>query len=86
LSHGPKIHIYLYRCQSADPQANATSSLGVSVGNGDLSLYDTLVNKVPLVEIVKPTTRQRLSIAPSAPELAAAEVELVQVLARERTL
>ena len=70
----------------ADPQANATSSLGVSVGNGDLSLYDTLVNKVPLVEIVKPTTRQRLSIAPSAPELAAAEVELVRVLAREKTL
>jgi chromosome partitioning protein len=70
----------------ADPQANATSSLGVRVGNGDLSLYDTLVNKVPLVEIVKPTTRQRLSVAPAAPELAAAEVELVQVLAREKTL
>jgi chromosome partitioning protein len=70
----------------ADPQANATSSLGVMLNNGELSLYDTLINKVPLAEIVKSTTRQRLSVAPAAPELAAAEVELVQALAREQTL
>ena len=70
----------------ADPQANATSSLGVTLNNGGLSLYDTLINKVPLAEIVKSTTRYRLSVAPAAPELAAAEVELVQALAREQTL
>lgn len=70
----------------ADPQANATSSLGIKSENGTLSLYDVLINKVPLAEVIKPTTRQRLSLVPSTPELAAAEVELVQVLARETML
>jgi chromosome partitioning protein len=71
----------------ADPQANATSSLGVNPAENDtLSLYDVLVNKVPLAEIVKPSKRDRLFIAPSAPELAGAEVELVQILAREMLL
>jgi chromosome partitioning protein len=70
----------------ADPQSNATSSLGVKLEEEALSLYDALVNKVPLSEIVRPTNRQRLTIVPAAPELAAAEVELVQMLARETLL
>lgn len=70
----------------ADPQANATSSLGVRQDGQGLSLYDTLVNKVPLADIIQPTARQRLSLVPAAPELAAAEVELVQMLARENML
>ncbi len=70
----------------ADPQANATSSLGITLENGNLSLYDTLINKVPLKEVIRPTSRQRLSIVPAAPDLAAAEVELVQMIARESTL
>jgi len=70
----------------ADPQANATSSLGVKLENGTLSLYDVLINKVPLAEVIKTTSRPRLSIIPSIPELAAAEVELVQMLARESML
>src|SRR5262245_17407718 len=70
----------------ADPQSNASSSLGIKPDEGMLSLYDALVNKVPMSEIIRPTSRQRLFIAPAAPELAAAEVELVQVLARETLL
>jgi len=70
----------------ADPQANATSSLGVKLENGTLSLYDVLINKVPLAEVIKTTSRPRLSIIPSIPELAAAEVELVQMMARESML
>lgn len=71
----------------ADPQANATSSLGVRPTDSDtLTLYDVLINKVPLAEIIKSTSRERLFVAPSAPELAAAEVELVQIIARERLL
>jgi len=70
----------------ADPQSNATSSLGVKLEEDELSLYDALVNKVPLSEIIRPTQRQRLAIVPSVPELAAAEVELVQMLARETLL
>jgi chromosome partitioning protein len=70
----------------ADPQSNATSSMGVQLDDGTLSLYDVLINKIPLTEIIKPTQRERLFVAPAAPELAAAEVELVQQLARESVL
>jgi len=70
----------------ADPQSNATSSLGVQMAEDDLSLYDAMVNKLPLAEIIKPTRRDRLFVAPAAPELAAAEVELVQQIARESIL
>lgn len=70
----------------ADPQSNATSSLGAKPDDNAPTLYDVLVNKVAMSEIVRPTSRQRLFIAPAAPELAAAEVELVQALTRETLL
>ncbi len=70
----------------ADPQSNATSSVGVKPAEEDLSLYDVLIDRIPLKETVKPTSRERLFVVPAAPELAAAEVELVQVLAREKLL
>lgn len=70
----------------ADPQSNATSSLGVELEDGDLSLYDVLIDNAELADIVKPTHRPRLWLAPADPELAAIEVELVQQIARERVL
>jgi len=70
----------------ADPQSNATSSVGVSAEEDGFSLYDALINKIPVSEIIKPTSRNRLFVVPAAPELAAAEVELVQLLARETFL
>lgn len=70
----------------ADPQSNATSSLGIDLAEGEPSLYDVLINKVSLAEIIKPAKRPRLAVAPASPELAAVEVELVQQIARERFL
>jgi len=70
----------------ADPQSNATSSIGVELGDGDLSLYDVFINKIPLADTIKSTHRERLFVAPAAPDLAAAEVELVQQMARENVL
>ncbi len=70
----------------ADPQANATSSVGVNLENSQTSLYDVLINKEPLTDAIQPASRERLSIVPATPELAAAEVELVQMLARETLL
>jgi chromosome partitioning protein len=70
----------------ADPQGNATSSLGIRLEDEALSLYDTLIDKRPLADIIRPTRRERLFLAPAGPDLAAAEVELVQMLARERYL
>jgi chromosome partitioning protein len=56
-----------------DPQANATSGLGLRA-NGSSS-YD-LLDGVPLAELVKPTSFDNLFLVPSKPELAGAAVEL----------
>ena len=68
----------------ADPQANATSSLGQrereSGGDG---LYGALVDERPLESAVVPTATGGLSLVPTTPSLAGAEVELVSVMARE---
>jgi chromosome partitioning protein len=69
-----------------DPQANATSSLGIDKRAVQPSTYDLLINKVPLAHIVRPTDRSRLSLAPSSPALAGATVELVNLPQREYRL
>ena len=58
-----------------DPQANATSGLGMRA-NGT-STYD-LLDGVPLSSLAKPTAFPNLSLVPSKPELAGAAVELSQ--------
>ena len=58
-----------------DPQANATSGLGMRA-NGTTS-YD-LLDGVPLRELAKPTPFANLFLVPSKPELAGAAVELSQ--------
>ncbi|MGD2145073.1 MAG: ParA family protein [Anaerolineae bacterium] len=60
-----------------DPQANATSSLGVDKRSVPLSTYDVLVGDVPFTSIVDSIDRFGLELAPSAPALAGATVELV---------
>src|SRR5437588_5279194 len=56
-----------------DPQANATSGLGMRA-NGS-STYD-LLDGAPLSELARPTRFQNLFLVPSRPELAGAAVEL----------
>jgi chromosome partitioning protein len=58
-----------------DPQANATSGLGMRA-NGT-STYD-LLDGAPLNELAKPTRFENLYLVPSKPELAGAAVELAQ--------
>jgi chromosome partitioning protein len=70
----------------ADPQANATSSLGVDASSLRHSLYDALINRVPLSEAIVPTAQPGLDLVPSAPALAGAEVEMVSISAREHLL
>lgn len=69
-----------------DPQANTTSSLGFDKNNLPLSIYDALINKIPLTEIILLTDHFCLELVPSTPALAGAEVELVGLLAREHLL
>ncbi len=70
----------------ADPQANASSSLGIEPASVRVSIYDALIRRRSLVEIAMPTIHPGLYLVPSAPALAGAEVEMVSVLAREYLL
>lgn len=69
-----------------DPQANATTSLGVDKNSLRRSIYDTIVAGAPLQHMLMLTQRLRLDLIPSTPALAGAEVELVGMMAREHRL
>jgi chromosome partitioning protein len=69
-----------------DPQANATSSLGIDKTQIAPSLYEALIEGVPITEVIISTRRPHLDLAPAAPRLAGAEVEIVPLLAREHLL
>jgi len=68
----------------ADPQANATSGLGVE--RPAASLYQVLIGDLPARSAVAPTSRAGLDILPASTDLAGAEVELVALMAREQRL
>ena len=69
-----------------DPQANATTSLGLDPRGLDASIYEVLLQDIELDEIVEPTMIKGLHIAPSSLDLAGAEIELVPALSRESQL
>lgn len=69
-----------------DPQAQATSSLGIDKARAHPSTYDVLINHVPLSQVILLTDSLYFEIAPSAPALAGGEVEMVGMLAREHLL
>jgi chromosome partitioning protein len=69
-----------------DPQANATSSLGVDKGTVKGGIYEVLLGGSPAVALILQNPRLKLAILPSSPSLAGAEVELVGELGREGRL
>lgn len=69
-----------------DPQGNATSAFGIDKAALRHTVYDTLVDGVPLSEAVQATELPFLEVVPATPDLAGAEVELVPVVAREQRL
>ena len=69
-----------------DPQSNATSSLGFDKNNLRLSIYDAIINGIPISQIILLTDHLCLELVPSSPTLAGAEVEMVSLLAREHLL
>ncbi len=66
-----------------DPQGNATTSLGISKSREQISSYDVLVGAHRASEAIVKTELPRFDLIPSSPDLAAAEVELVDVAERE---
>ena len=69
-----------------DPQANATSSLGVDKQTLVRSVYDLLVGSEPASSLLTLTAQAGLDLIPASPGLAGAEVELVEMSGRELRL
>jgi len=69
-----------------DPQANATSSLGIDKHQVKAGVYESLVGQASPVENVLHSPQLRMALLPATPALAGAEVELVSLLARETQL
>ena len=69
-----------------DPQANATSGVGVDLEGVSLSTYDVMVRGRKVSEVLVKAAVHRLDVVPSEADLAAAEVELTPVENRELIL
>ena len=68
-----------------DPQANATTGLGLG-GSATATIYHALLGELPLSAVLLNAFPEGLSLAPSSPDLAGAEVELYGRPDRERRL
>jgi len=70
----------------ADPQANATSGLGIDVESVEVGTYQLLEHTVSASEAIVPTTSPNVSIIPAHIDLVAIEIELVDKESREYML
>ena len=69
-----------------DPQANATSGLGVNGNNQRLTVYEAMIGQAELGDCIVPTPLASLDLVPAGQRLSGAEVELVGMMARENRL
>lgn len=69
-----------------DPQGNTTSGLGIDKTKIKRSIYDVIINEIPVEETFLKTKVNNLTLSPSNIQLAGAEVELVSVISRETRL
>jgi chromosome partitioning protein len=69
-----------------DPQANATSGLGLNGNDQKSTIYEVLIGHAELAEAVLPTALANLDVVVSGQRLSGAEVELVGMMARETRL
>lgn len=70
----------------ADPQANASSGLGVDIENIKAGTYEVLEHSKIAKETIQPTTSPNVSLIPAHIDLVAAEIELVDKDEREQML
>lgn len=66
-----------------DPQANATSGIGVDHRTLQRGIYETVLGQVKMKDIVQPTAHEGLHIAPATTSLAGLNIELVEMNRRE---
>lgn len=76
-----------------DPQCNATTGIGIDKNNIEYSMYEVITKRkkgdraFSLADIIHHCEHIKfLQVAPSSPDLASAELELVNVIAREKNL
>ncbi|MEY3386019.1 MAG: hypothetical protein RIR53_830 [Bacteroidota bacterium] len=69
-----------------DPQANASHGYGVDTSALDKTIYEVLVNRLPIETVVVTTSMPFLDLVPSHINLVGAEIELVEVPQREHLL
>jgi len=69
-----------------DPQANATTGLGIRLSQGEPSVYEFLVSGMSHQSLLRPSELEYLYIMPSSQDLIGAEVELVSIDGRESLL
>jgi len=70
----------------SDPQANATSGLGFDTKTLNQSIYEVLIKDLPIKDVILKTEVPLLDLIPSHINLVGAEIELVNMMAREKKL
>ncbi|HEX6455738.1 MAG TPA: AAA family ATPase [Solirubrobacterales bacterium] len=74
---------YRVLCVDLDPQGNLTMSQGIDPDKVEKSLYDVLVNDMPISEII---VKREIDIAVASIDLAGAEIAMSTKIGRERSL
>jgi len=70
----------------ADPQANASSGLGVNIQEVESSLYECIINKIDVRDAIYTTDIEGLDIVPSHIDLVGAEIEMLNLGNREKII
>src|SRR3712207_5182220 len=70
-------------CVDMDPQSNLTMSQGIDPDSLVASMYDVLVNRVPIEEVI---VSREIDVACASIDLAGAEIAMSTQIGRERTL
>ena len=70
----------------ADPQANASSGLGVDIKQVECSLYECIIDKTDVRDAIYTTDIEGLDIIPSHIDLVGAEIEMLNIENRERII
>ena len=70
----------------ADPQANASSGLGVDIKEIETSIYECIINQVDIHDAIYTTDIEGLDIVPSHIDLVGAEIEMLNLDNREKIM
>ena len=70
-------------CVDMDPQGNLTMSQGIDPDSLDTSMYDVLVNRVPIADVI---VSREIDVACASIDLAGAEIAMSTKIGRERSL